>query len=65
MKSSKLISVREFARAKGISYSLARAAVRNNQIPSVRIGRVRRIDEAVVGEFLRRQPEGGDLGDGR
>ena len=52
----KLISVREFARRAGISYNLARAAVANRQIPSIEIGRVRRIHEGALDAFLYGSP---------
>lgn len=51
---SKLITVREFARRTGISYNLARTAVANGQVPSVEIGRMRRLHEGAVEEFFRR-----------
>jgi len=61
---TKLITIPKFAAATGLPYRLCLHLTRTGQIPSVAVGRRRRIDVRWVDQWLARggyRPDGNDL----
>jgi excisionase family DNA binding protein len=52
MKTTKLLSIPEFAKATGLSVWLARELVHRGDVPSVRVGARRRVDSRWVERWL-------------
>jgi len=48
MTTTKLLTIPEFANATGISENLARAIVKRGEVPSIQVGRRRRVDSRWV-----------------
>lgn len=52
LKFTNLIPISDFAKSTGISYWLARQLVKNGAIPSIPVGKRRRIDERWIEKWL-------------
>ena len=51
---TKLLTIPDFARTCGITYSLAAQMVESGQIPTITVGKRRRIDQRFVDQWLSR-----------